>query len=179
MLQPGDAAPSFALPRDGGGTVRSEDLRGQRYLLYFYPKDDTPGCTREACAFRDRLPDFERLGVPVFGVSADTVRAHDRFALKHKLGFPLLADPDHSLIEAYGVWVEKSLYGRKYFGIQRSSFLVDADGRVEKAWPKVSPEQHPDEVLAHLADAIGPARAPARKRASTARSPTASRARKA
>jgi peroxiredoxin Q/BCP len=179
MLQPGDAAPSFALPRDGGGTVRSEDLRGQRYLLYFYPKDDTPGCTREACAFRDRLPDFERLGVPVFGVSADTVRAHDRFALKHKLGFPLLADPDHSLIEAYGVWVEKSLYGRKYFGIQRSSFLVDPDGRVEKAWPKVSPEQHPDEVLAHLADAIGPARAPARKRASTARSPTASRARKA
>jgi peroxiredoxin Q/BCP len=179
MLQPGDAAPPFALPRDGGGTVRSEDLRGQRYLLYFYPKDDTPGCTREACAFRDRLPDFEHLGVPVFGVSADTVRAHDRFALKHKLGFPLLADPEHSLIEAYGVWVEKSLYGRKYFGIQRSSFLVDADGRVEQAWPKVSPEQHPDEVLAHLADAIGPARAPARKRAGSARSSTTTRARKA
>jgi peroxiredoxin Q/BCP len=176
LLQPGQPAPEFALPRDGGGIVRSDDLRGQRYLLYFYPKDDTPGCTREACAFRDRLPNFERLGVPVFGVSADTVRAHDRFALKHRLGFPLLADPEHSLIEAYGVWVEKSLYGRKFFGIQRSSFLVDADGRVERAWPKVSPEQHPDEVLSYLAGAIGDVRQGSRKRSTGA---AAARARKA
>jgi peroxiredoxin Q/BCP len=172
FLQPGQPAPAFSLARDGGGTVRSEDLRGQRYLLYFYPKDDTPGCTREACAFRDRLPSFEKLGVPVFGVSADTVRAHDRFALKHRLGFPLLADPEHALIEAYGVWVEKSLYGRKFFGIQRSSFLIDADGRVEKAWPKVSPEQHPDEVLAYLAGAAGTtARPAARKRTATPATP--------
>jgi len=176
LLQPGQPAPAFALPRDGGGIVRSDELRGQRYLLYFYPKDDTPGCTREACAFRDRLPNFERLGVPVFGVSADTVRAHDRFSLKHRLGFPLLADPEHSLIEAYGVWVEKSLYGRKFFGIQRSSFLVDAEGRVEHAWPKVSPEQHPDEVLAYLAGEAGSVRASPRKRAAGV---AATRARKA
>ncbi len=165
MLKPGDPAPSFDLPRDGGSTVRSADLLGSRYLLYFYPKDDTPGCTREACAFRDRLPDFERIGAPVFGVSADTVRAHDRFALKHSLGFPLLADPDHALIEAYGVWVEKNLYGRKYFGIQRSSFLIDANGCIEMAWPKVSPEKHPDEVLAWLAQAT-PASKPAKARGS-------------
>ncbi len=164
MLQSGDPAPSFDLPRDGGSNVRSADLLGSRYLLYFYPRDDTPGCTREACAFRDRLPKFERIGVPVFGVSADTVRAHDRFALKHGLGFPLLADPDHALIEACGVWVEKSLYGRKYFGIQRSSFLVGADGRIEMAWPKVSPETHPDEVLAWFAGSVDAGRVTTRRK---------------
>ncbi len=175
MLQSGDPAPSFDLPRDGGGTVRSDDLRGRRYLLYFYPKDDTPGCTREACAFRDRLPEFEQIAVPVFGVSADTVRAHDRFALKHRLGFPLLADPDHALIEAYGVWVEKSLYGRHYFGIQRSSFLVDADGRIEKSWPKVSPETHPAEVLAWLAEHGGVRPAATRRKSTTPRAPAKAR----
>ena len=175
MLHPGDPAPSFELPRDGGGVLRSDTLRGRRYLLYFYPKDDTPGCTREACAFRDRSPDFEKIDVPVFGVSADTVRAHDRFALKHRLGFPLLADPDHTLIEAYGVWVEKTLYGRHYFGIQRSSFLVGADGRIEMAWPKVSPEKHPEEVLAWLAEHGGVARPAGRRKAPVARTPAKAR----
>jgi peroxiredoxin Q/BCP len=175
MLQPGDPAPSFELPRDGGGIVRSDELRGRRYLLYFYPKDDTPGCTREACSFRDLLPNFEKIGVPIFGVSADTVRAHDRFALKHRLGFPLLADPDHVLIEAYGVWVEKNLYGRRYFGIQRSSFLVDAEGRIEMAWPKVSPEKHPDEVLTWLAEHGGVARAASRRKAAAPRAPAKAR----
>ena len=169
MLQPGDPAPSFELPRDGGDIVRSDALRGRRYLLYFYPKDDTPGCTREACAFRDRLPYLGRIEVQVFGEIADTVRAHERFALKHRLGFPLLADPDHALIEAYGVWVEKSLYGRRYFGIQRSSFLVDGAGRVEMAWPKVSPEKHPEEVLAWLAEHGGLARPASRRKAAAPR----------
>ena len=174
MLQPGDPAPSFDLPRDGSGNVRSDDLRGRRYLLYFYPKDDTPGCAREACAFRDRLPDFEQIEIPIFGVSADSVRAHDRFALKHRLGFPLLSDPEHSLIEAYGVWVEKSLYGRHYFGIQRSSFLVDADGRIGKSWPKVSPEAHPGDVLAWLAEHEG-GRSVTRRKSNAPRTPAKAR----
>jgi len=151
MLQAGDAAPSFKLTANGGRSVDSDELKGRRYLLYFYPKDNTPGCTREACGFRDAMPAFDKLGVPVFGVSADKVPAHDRFALKHGLNFPLLADPDHELIEAYGVWVEKSLYGRKYFGVARSTFLVGPDGLVEKVWDKVSPDSHAIEVRDYLA----------------------------
>jgi thioredoxin-dependent peroxiredoxin len=151
MLQAGDAAPSFKLNATGGRPVSSEDLKGRRYLLYFYPKDNTPGCTREACGFRDAMPGFDRLGVPVYGVSADKLPAHERFALKHGLNFPLLADPDHELLEAYGVWVEKSLYGRKYFGVLRSTFLVGPDGVIEKVWDKVHPDQHAAEVRDHLA----------------------------
>jgi peroxiredoxin Q/BCP len=150
MLQAGDSAPRFVLAGDGGRKVDSQSLKGRRHVIYFYPKDDTPGCTREACAFRDQLPAFEKLDVPVFGVSGDEVKAHDRFVHKYGLNFPLLADPGHKLLEAYGVWVEKSMYGRKYFGIQRSSFVVDAKGRIEKVWEKVSPDQHADEVLAYL-----------------------------
>lgn len=164
MLKAGDAAPSFKLAANGGRSFDSASLKGRRYLLYFYPKDNTPGCTREACGFRDAMPGFDKLGVPVFGVSADKVPAHDRFALKHGLNFPLLADPDHELIEAYGVWVEKSLYGRKYFGVARSTFLVDADGKIEKVWDKVSPDSHAGEVREYLAGSSAKAK-PAKKAA--------------
>ena len=159
MLKAGDAAPSFKLAANGGRSFDSASLKGSRYLLYFYPKDNTPGCTREACGFRDAMPGFDKLDVPVFGVSADKVPAHDRFALKHGLNFPLLADPDHELIEAYGVWVEKSLYGRKYFGVARSTFLVDADGKIEKVWDKVSPDSHAAEVREYLAGIVPKAKA--------------------
>ena len=159
MLKAGDAAPSFKLPANGGRSFDSASLKGSRYLLYFYPKDNTPGCTREACGFRDAMPGFDKLGVPVFGVSADKVPAHDRFALKHGLNFPLLADPDHELIEAYGVWVEKSLYGRKYFGVARSTFLVDGEGKIEKVWEKVSPDSHAAEVREYLAGIVPKAKA--------------------
>lgn len=150
MLQAGDIAPPFRLTAGGGSIVDSGSLAGRDYLLYFYPRDSTPGCTREACAFRDKLPALETLGLSVFGVSADTRLAHERFALKHALNFPLLADIDHQLLEAYGVWLEKSLYGRKFMGIVRSSFLVGADGRIEKTWPKVNPDRHAADVLAWL-----------------------------
>lgn len=150
MLDIGDTVPDFSLHTDSGSTVSSADLRGQRYVLYFYPKDDTPGCTKEACAFRDALPQFDSLGVKVFGVSADPVKAHEKFVRKYQLNFPLLSDPERVLIEGMGVWVEKSMYGKTYFGIQRASFVIDADGRVIKVWPKVSPEQHAAEVQAWL-----------------------------
>jgi peroxiredoxin Q/BCP len=151
MLKAGDAAPAFKLAADGGRSFDSESLKGRRYVLYFYPKDNTPGCTREACGFRDAMPAFGRLGVPVFGVSADEGKAHDKFVHKYSLNFPLLADPGHDLLDAYGVWVEKSLYGRKYFGVARSTYVVDADGRIEKVWEKVSPDAHAAEVRDYLA----------------------------
>ena len=151
MLQPGDPAPAFKLAADGGRTIDSKALKGKRHVLYFYPKDNTPGCTREACAFRDALPAFDKLGVPVFGISADSAAAHDKFVAKHQLNFTLLADPGLELLKAYGVWMEKSLYGRKFMGVQRSTFVVDARGRVEKVWPKVSPDTHPEQVRAYLA----------------------------
>ena len=159
MLKAGDAAPSFKLAADGGRSFDSDSLKGRKYLLYFYPKDNTPGCTREACGFRDAMPAFDRLGVPVFGVSADKAAAHDRFALKHGLNFPLLADPDHELLEAYGVWVEKSLYGRKYFGVLRCTYLVGGDGIIEKVWDKVSPDAHAAEVRDYLAGSLPKAKA--------------------
>ena len=169
MLKIGDAAPAFELASDTGKTVRSSSLKGQRYLLYFYPKDDTPGCTREACAFRDNLPAFEKLTVPVFGVSADEEKKHAKFARKYALNFPLLADPEHKLLEAYGVWVEKSMYGRKYFGIQRSSFVIDARGRIEQVWEKVSPDTHPTEVLAYLRGDAAPTKKAVVKKSSAAK----------
>lgn len=171
MLKAGAAAPSFSLSADGGKNVDSASLKGRRHVIYFYPKDDTPGCTKEACAFRDNLPAFDKLGVPVFGVSADETKAHDKFVHKHGLNFPLLSDPEHRLLDAYGVWVEKSMYGRKYFGIQRSTFVVDAKGKIEKVWEKVSPETHAAEVRDYL-KGIEPAAAksPATKKAATKKS---------
>ena len=151
MLKIGDSAPEFSLASDTGHIVSSAALKGQRYVLYFYPKDDTPGCTKAACAFRDNLPAFGKLGVPVFGLSADDEKSHAKFVAKFKLNFPLLSDPDHELLDAYGAWVEKNLYGRKYMGIQRSSFVVDGKGRIEQVWEKVSPESHAEEVIAWLA----------------------------
>jgi peroxiredoxin Q/BCP len=150
MLQAGDRVPDFSLETGDGGRVASDALRGQRYVLYFYPKDDTPGCTKEACGFRDARARFDALGVRVFGVSADSAAAHARFASRHALNFPLLADPERRLIEGVGAWVEKSLYGRRYMGIARVTFVVGPDGRVEKVFPKVTPAEHADAVLAYL-----------------------------
>lgn len=180
MLKPGDAVPAFSLPASDGRTVSAAGLRGQRYVLYFYPKDDTPGCTKEACSFRDNLPAFGGIGVPVFGVSADSEAAHRKFVAKYGLNFPLLADPERKLIEPIGAWVEKSMYGRSYMGIARCTFIVGADGRIERVWEKVSPEGHAVEVLAVLGGkasapvaakpaAVKPARAKAAAKAKPAK----------
>jgi len=161
MLQAGDAIPEFALASTEGGEVSSTSLRGKRYVLYFYPKDDTPGCTVEACNFRDLLPRFGDIGAPVYGVSPDDITAHQKFIAKHALNFPLLADPERRLIEAVGAWVEKSMYGKKYMGVQRSTFVVGPDGRIEKVWPKVTPDGHAQEVLEYLNSASPNATSPA------------------
>ena len=150
MLTAGDRVPSFTLESDTAGTISSAGLAGKRYVLYFYPRDDTPGCTKEACSFRDNLPLFGNLGVPVFGVSADDVKAHAKFTAKFSLNFPLLADPERKLIEPMGVWGEKSFMGKKYMGITRATFVVAPDGRIEHVWEKVTPENHAEEVLAYL-----------------------------
>lgn len=147
MLKPHDPAPDFALP-DQDGVIRSlADYRGKWLLIYFYPKDDTPGCTTEACAIRDNLAGFERSGLSVVGVSADTTAKHARFAAKHELPFPLLSDPDHRVIEAYGAWRPKRFMGREFLGIARVSFLVDPEGRIAKAYEAVKPAAHAGEVL--------------------------------
>ena len=150
MLNVGDSVPDFTLESDSAGLISSKALRGQRYVIYFYPKDDTPGCTKEACSFRDHMPDFKDLGVPVFGASADDAKAHARFVGKYQLNFPLLIDPEKKLLEAFGVWTEKSMYGRTYMGVLRATFVVGADGKVEHVWPKVKAEGHGAEVLAWL-----------------------------
>ena len=146
----GELAPEFSLPASGGRTVSSAALAGRPYVLYFYPKADTSGCTKEACAFQEALPQLGQCGAEVIGVSRDPVRALDRFAEKYRLAFPLASDEAGALTEAYGVWVEKSMYGKKYMGIERSTFLVGADGRVARVWPKVKVEGHAGEVLAAL-----------------------------
>jgi peroxiredoxin Q/BCP len=143
----GRKAPAFDLPSSGGGRVSLKSLKGSVVVLYFYPKDGTPGCTVEACEFGALAPKFARQAAVVLGVSPDSAARHDKFIAKFKLPFTLLADAEHALCEAYGVWVEKSLYGRKYWGVQRSTFLIDAAGVVRKAWPKVRPEGHAAEVL--------------------------------
>lgn len=148
MLKPGDPFPDFELQDQNGTTVRKADLLGSRSIVYFYPKDDTSGCTAEACGFRDTLPKFS--GAKIYGVSPDTVKSHAKFVKKYDLNFTLLADPDRSLIEMLGLWVEKSMYGKKYMGVARTTFLLDAEGRVEQVWEKVKPEGHEKEVLAAL-----------------------------
>ncbi|MDT8436516.1 MAG: thioredoxin-dependent thiol peroxidase [Gemmatimonadota bacterium] len=150
MLKAGEAAPEFELESDGGGTVRLADLRGRRVVLFFYPKDDTSGCTKEACGFRDSLAEFAGRDVAVLGVSPDGIASHDRFRDKYDLNFPLLSDPDHAVAEAYGAWGVKKMYGREYEGILRSTFVIGPDGRIEKAYPKVRPEGHAAEILADL-----------------------------
>jgi peroxiredoxin Q/BCP len=147
-LEVGQKAPAFSLPRDGGGTVSLAGLKGRKVVLYFYPKDDTPGCTTEAIEFTQRRAEFEKAGAEVIGVSRDTVAKHEKFVAKHKLGVTLGADEDGAVTEAYGVWQEKSLYGKKYMGIVRATFLIDGDGVIRRIWPKVSVKGHADEVLA-------------------------------
>ena len=143
----GDRAPDFSLPTDGGGEISLSGLRGQRVVLYFYPKDATSGCTKEACGFRDALPDFSGAGAVVVGVSKDGVASHDRFKAKYELPFTLASDESGVACEAYGVWKEKSMYGRKFMGIERSTFLIDAEGIIRGAWRKVKLTGHVDEVL--------------------------------
>jgi thioredoxin-dependent peroxiredoxin len=143
----GDKAPSFTLPTDGGGKISLGDFKGKPVVLYFYPKDDTSGCTAEACAFRDALPDFSKLKAHVIGISRDSVASHDKFKTKYKLSFPLASDEDGKVCNAYGVWVEKSMYGRKYMGIERSTFLIDGKGVIRGLWRKVKVPGHAEEVL--------------------------------
>jgi peroxiredoxin Q/BCP len=146
----GDKAPAFSAPTNGGGKLSLADLKGQPVILYFYPKDDTPGCTKEACAFRDEFAEFKKRGAVVLGVSTDPVKAHDKFVEKYKLPFTLLADEDHKIVEAYGVWGQKTFMGRKYMGTHRVTFLIGPDGKIQKIWPTVKPEEHAAEVLAAL-----------------------------
>jgi peroxiredoxin Q/BCP len=153
-LQEGDQAPRFAARTSGGQTLSLDDFSGKHVILYFYPKDDTPGCTKEACGFRDLFEEFRKKGAVVLGVSVDPVRSHDRFVKKYQLPFVLVADDDRSIVRAYGVWGEKQFMGRKYFGTHRVTFLIGPDGRIRKIWPKVTPAEHAAEVLAELESLI-------------------------
>ena len=148
MLEVGAKAPAFELAADGGRTVSSKELKGKPYVVYFYPRDNTPGCTTEACDFRDNFARVEAKGVAVFGVSTDSVRSHDNFKAKYELPFTLLSDPDKTLHAAYGAWGIKKMYGKESEGTIRSTFVVDKSGKIAAAWPKVSVKGHVDEVLA-------------------------------
>ena len=147
-VKPGDKAPDFTLATDGDGNVTLSKLKGKKIILYFYPKDDTSGCTSEACGFRDSLPKFGRTDATVIGISRDTVASHDRFKKKYDLPFMLASDEEGKVCEAYGTWVEKSMYGRKYMGIERATFLIDPKGVVRNVWHKVKVPGHVEEVLA-------------------------------
>ena len=150
MVEQGDVAPDFTLPADDGSDLSLSSYRGQKVVLYFYPKDNTPGCTVQACNFRDALPRLDELGAVVLGVSPDPVSSHQRFKSKYDLNFPLLADTEHQVAEAYGVWKEKSRYGRTYMGIERSTFLIAEEGRVERVWRAVKAAQDVDNVTEAL-----------------------------
>jgi peroxiredoxin Q/BCP len=146
----GAAAPAFTLESSTGRKVSLKDLKGKKVVLYFYPKDDTPGCTKEACNFRDAIADLKKEGAVVLGVSPDDVASHQKFVGKYQLPFELLADTDHAVAEKYGVWKEKSMYGKKYMGIERTTFLIDASGKLARIFPKVKVDAHSDEVLEAL-----------------------------
>jgi thioredoxin-dependent peroxiredoxin len=147
-IKEGDKAPAFSLPSDGGGTVALADFKGRPLILYFYPKDDTPGCTKEACEFRDLLPDFSGAKAAIVGVSRDGVKSHDKFKAKYELPFALASDEDGKVCEAYGAWGERSMYGRTFMGVVRSTFLIDGKGVLRKAWRYVKLPGHVEEVLA-------------------------------
>jgi|SRR5437588_8618348 len=149
-LQPGDVAPVFTAKNQKGESVSLVDFRGKDVILYFYPRDDTPGCTKEACAFRDEFAEFEQRGAVVLGVSVDSEQSHAKFAGKYHLPFTLLADPEKKLVEAYGVWGPKSFMGRKYTGTHRVTFLIGPDGRIKQVWPAVKPKEHALEILQAL-----------------------------
>lgn len=146
-LEPGAEAPSFDLPADGAGRVALASLKGRKVVLYFYPKDDTSGCTQEAIEFNGLRKDFEKAGAVLLGVSPDPVKSHDKFKAKHGLEFGLLSDESKAMLEAYGVWVEKSMYGRKYMGVERTTFLIGTDGKIARVWNKVKVPGHAKEVL--------------------------------
>jgi len=152
VLEAGQAAPDFTLPDQNGTELTLSELRGETVVLYFYPRADTPGCTTQACGVRDRGADYGTAGARVIGVSPDEVGAVKKFAEKFDLDFTLLADADHAVADAYGTWVEKSMYGKKYMGVQRATFLIDPDGTIAKVFPKVSPKTHDDVVLEALAE---------------------------
>lgn len=141
-LNIGDAAPDFKLPTDGGGETALKDYKGQKLVLYFYPKDDTPGCTKEACAFKEALEEFNDLNTAVIGISKCSVAKHDKFKAKYDLNFPLASDEDGDVCERYGTWVEKNMYGRKYMGIERATFLIDENGKIAQIWRKVKVKDH-------------------------------------
>lgn len=167
MLAIGNTAPAFTLPDQTGALLDATSLKGQRYLVYFYPKDSTPGCTMQACGLQSDLEQFNNLSIRVLGVSMDSVASHKKFADKYGLRFSLLADTERKLIEAYGVWVEKSMYGKSYMGISRSSFLVGANGKIEQVWEKANTKTHAQDVLAFVNGGAAPAaaKAPAKKAA--------------
>ncbi|MCB9385144.1 MAG: thioredoxin-dependent thiol peroxidase [Bryobacterales bacterium] len=150
MLKPGDKAPDFTAPADGGGTISLKKLKGKKVVLYFYPKDDTSGCTAEACDFRDNSTEIDAKDAVVLGVSPDSVKSHDKFKQKYELPFSLISDEDHAIAEAYGVWQEKSMYGRKYMGIVRSTFLIDEKGKIAEVYEKVKVKGHVADVLSKL-----------------------------
>ena len=151
MVSEGQPAPDFELTSDAGETIRLADLRGKPVVLYFYPRDDTPGCTKQACAIRDAWDDFRATGAEIFGVSPDGEASHAKFKQKYRLPFTLLADPDHRLAEQYGFWVEKSMMGKKFMGIERSTVVIGPDGTVARIFRKVKPDEHADQVLGALA----------------------------
>jgi peroxiredoxin Q/BCP len=146
----GKKAPDFTAPTDGGGTLKLSDFKGQKVVLYFYPKDDTSGCTAQACAFTENMSAFNKVKAKVIGVSKDSVKKHDKFVEKYCLKFPLVSDEDSDICETYGVWVEKSMYGKKYMGIERTTFLIDENGKIAHIWNKVKVPGHADEVIAKI-----------------------------
>ena len=146
-LTAGSKAPAFTLPTDGDGKISLAEMKGERVVLYFYPKDDTSGCTQESCDFRDNLAAFNKAGVTVIGISRDKVSSHDKFKQRYKLNFPLASDEDGKVCEKYDVWVQKSMYGKKYMGIERSTFLIDENGKISHIWRKVKVAGHAEEVL--------------------------------
>ncbi len=148
MLKEGDQAPDFTLARDGGATLSLAALKGRAVVLYAYPKDDTPGCTKEAIAFNGLRSEFDKAGAEIIGISPDPVKSHDKFKAKHGLDFALVADESQDVLQAYGIWVEKSMYGRSYMGVERTTFLIDREGRIARIWPKVKVPGHAEEVLA-------------------------------
>ncbi len=150
MIEPGKPAPDFTLPDQNGNTVSLSKLKGAPVVLYFYPKDDTPGCTKEACGFRDAFADYNRAGATILGVSPDSSESHAKFAKKFELPFTLLADTDHKVCEAYGVWKEKSMYGKKFMGVERTTFVIDAKGIVRSVFPRVKVDGHVGAVLEAL-----------------------------
>ena len=145
-LEVGNPAPDFSMPADGGKTVSLSDFKGRKLVMYFYPKDDTPGCTTESCGFRDQIKEFNKLNIGIVGISRDSVKSHDKFREKYDLNFPLGSDEDGKVCEAYGVWKEKSMMGKKYMGIERSTFLIDEQGKIARIWNNVKVNGHIDEV---------------------------------